>query len=397
MKKLGLLASLYIAQLLPVAFFGQTLPVFLREEGMSLETIGLLSLLSLPWTVKVVWAPLVDRYGRTRWGHYKSWILAMQGFAALAIFCCAFLELETHFQMLLLGMGVAITAAATQDIATDALAVNILTPEARGLGNGIQNAGGYIGGILGGGVLLILLDRWGWRNSLLILGAAMLLLLIPIAFYQEPVVVDESTQTSRAKIRWGDFLQFFQQPGTQLWIVILLFYTMGVTITNIMFRPFLVDLGLSLSEIGVLYGIVAYSAGLVGSITSGLLVRPLGRKRSLVIFGLMMVVATALHILPTVGITNTFMLYSAAIGLQLAYSMAYTPLSTMMMDRSRAASAGFDYTLQVTLVFVGSILVGSLSGFIVAALGYGGTFAVSVTIGLVTVVLIQTFEEMPET
>ena len=77
-----------------------------------------------------------------------------------------------------------------------------------------------------------------------------------------------------------------------------------------------------------------------------------------------MALATSLFILPTLGLTSSVLLYGAAIALQFSYGMAYTPLSTTMMDRSRAAATGFDYTLQVTLVFWGSIVVGSMSGFI---------------------------------
>lgn len=384
-QKLGMLACLYISQLLPVTFFSQTLPIFLRQEGMSLQGIGLLSFLSLPWTIKVLWAPLVDRYGRSRRGHYKSWILGMQGLAAIAICLCAFLDLTTQLQWMLAGIGLAITFAATQDIATDALAVTILAPSERGFGNGIQNAGGYVGGILGGGLLLLLLDRWGWTNSLLVVGVAMLLLLIPVALYREPRKVGSEALS----FRWGKLWQFFQQPGMAAWIVILLLYTMGISITNTMFRPFLVDLGFSLAAIGVLYGVVAYSAGVIGALVGGLLVPSLGRKRSLVIFAAMMALATALFILPALGITNAPMLYGAAIALHLSYSMGYTALSTIMMDKSRYATAGFDYTLQVTLVFIGSLLVGGLSGFVTEAIGYLGTFMMSSAIGVGAIVFIQ--------
>ncbi|MDJ0600780.1 MAG: MFS transporter [Crocosphaera sp.] len=383
-KKLGLLASLYVAQFLPVAFFMQTMPVFLRQQGVSLEAIGLLSLISLPWTLKVIWAPIVDRYGWTKWGHYRSWILAMQSFLVASLIFCASLSIQTDFQLLMIGMFIAISCAATQDIATDALAIELLQPQERGLGNSIQTAGGYLGGILGGGGLLVLLDYWGWRGTLLTMALGAFLLLIPVLFYRENL----ASYRSEKKINWMVFLKFFRAPGIGLWIIILLLYMMGVTISSTMFRPLLVDLGLSMAQIGVMNGIVAYSAGLVGAFVGGFLMKFLGRKNALIIFGILMMTANAAFILPALGFSDLPVLYSVSIWHQFAYSMACIPMFTVMMDNSRLGTAGFDYTLQISIVFVGSLTVGSLSGFIAKEIGYQGAFALSAAITLVSVIVV---------
>jgi MFS family permease len=90
--KLALLTSLYFSQGLPFGFFTQALPVFLREEGMGLGAIGLTSMLALPWALKFLWAPAVDRYGSERFGRRKSWIVPLQLCAALLLGAIAFLE-----------------------------------------------------------------------------------------------------------------------------------------------------------------------------------------------------------------------------------------------------------------------------------------------------------------
>ncbi|MGF1482040.1 MAG: MFS transporter [Cyanophyceae cyanobacterium] len=391
MNKWGILTSLYIAQFLPVAFFGQTLPVFLRQQGVSLEVIGLTSFLSLPWTLKVFWSPVVDRYGWTRWGHYKAWIVAMQSLLVLAIACCAFLNLETNFSLLLGGMLLAITLAATQDIATDALAVGLLAPTERGLGNGIQGAGGYLGSIIGGGVILVLLDIWGWTRSLLAMALTTLVLLIPVLFHREG-----ADYQIRQNLGWGVWFNFFRRRGMGRWVIVLLLYMMGVTITSTMFRPLLVDLGLSLAEIGVMNGIVAYIAGLVGSLVSGFLIQSLGRKRSLVIFGILMAMGTAAFILPTIGFDSLPVLYAISAGLHFTYGMALIALYTVMMDYSRLGTAGFDYTLQVTLVFVGSLVAGGFSGVIAEAIGYRGVFLLSVVLGFLSVMVVAIALNAPD-
>lgn len=390
MKKLALLASLYVAQFIPVAFFMQTLPVFLRQQGVSLEAIGLTNLLSLPWTFKVFWSPIVDRYGWTKWGHYKSWILAMQSLLVMALVFCASLNIETHFVLLLVGMLLAISCAATQDIATDALAVELLAPAERGWGNSIQGAGGYLGGILGGGGILILLNYWGWTGSLLTMALCVLLLMIPVLFHRE-----NSASHKSQNLSWQVLVQFFRRPGMGGWILVLLTYMMGTTIAHTMFRPLLVDLGLSLAQIGFMNGVVAYSAGFVGAIASGFLMKFLGgRKRSLIVFGTLMAIASVASIVPTLGFTSLPVLYLVSIGFQLAYSMALIPMYTVMMDYSRLGMAGFDYTLQVSIVFVGSLIAGGMSGFIASAMGYRVAFIISGAIALLSVAIVaQVFHE----
>jgi MFS transporter, PAT family, beta-lactamase induction signal transducer AmpG len=391
MNKWLLLASLYVAQFMPVAFFGQTIPVFLRQQGVSLELIGLTSLLSLPWMLKVLWSPLIDRYGWTKWGHYKFWIVLMQSLMGIAIAVCAFLDLETNFNLLIVGMLLAITFAATQDIATDALAIEILKPSERGLGNSIQGAGAYLGGIFGGGVILILLDAWGWNKSLLVMASGVFLLIFPVLFHHENVT---SLKTEH-QLSWSVLVEFFQQPGMVRWILILVVYMMGITIASTMSLPLLVDLGMSMKDIGVMNGIVSFGGGFVGSILGGFLIKLLGRKSGLIIFGILMAVAIALWTLPTLGFTSLPVLYLVAIGLHFSYSMACIPMFAIAMDYSRRGNAGFDYTLQVTIIFIGSMLAGSFSGFIARACGYLGAFAIAALLCLVGVLLVTTLDEKP--
>ncbi|MDJ0591192.1 MAG: MFS transporter [Pleurocapsa sp. MO_226.B13] len=385
MNRWALLASLYVAQFLPIAFFGQTLPVFLRQQGVSLELVGLTSLLSLPWTLKVLWSPLIDRYGWTKWGHYKFWIVVMQSLMGIAIVVCALLDFDTNFMLLLVVMLLAISFAATQDIATDALAVDILKPSKRGLGNSIQVGGGYLGSILGGGVILIALDAIGWKNSLLLMALGVFALMLPVIGYRE----SKSTPKAEFQLSLRSLTGFFHQSKIPQWILILVVYMMGVTIASTMSRPLLVDLELSLSDIGLMNGVVSFSAGFIGAFLGGFLLKYLGRKRGLIIFGFLISVAIALWILPTVGFTSLPILYLCAAGLQFTYSMACVPMFAICMDNSRQGNAGFDYTLQITIIFVGSLLAGSLSGFLAESLGYSGTFAIASILSLAGVLLVS--------
>lgn len=151
LRKFGLLGSLYLSQFMPFWFLSQALPVLLRQQGMSLEAIGLLPLVAVAVTFKFLWSPLIDRYSYTRWGHYRFWIIFFQLWVVAITVVCSLLDLETQLPLILLGLALIGTGCASQDIATDALAVRLLEPQERGIGNAVQGIGGAIGRMIGGG------------------------------------------------------------------------------------------------------------------------------------------------------------------------------------------------------------------------------------------------------
>ena len=113
--RFGLIALLYVSQSIPLGFFIVAMPAILRERGLSLEHVGLLSVIALPWLIKFLWAPLLDRFGSRRFGHYRSWILPLQCLSVLAVLIIATIDLET--QMLwLVSAGAVFTAWLTSGV-----------------------------------------------------------------------------------------------------------------------------------------------------------------------------------------------------------------------------------------------------------------------------------------
>ena len=367
-QKMGLLGSLYVAQHIPLAFVYDAMPVFLRQQNVSLRTLGLLQLLALPLVFKFLWSPLIDRYGVTRWGHYRFWILYFQIGLGVAIALLAFLNITQQFTLLLLGLLLVSLLSASQDIATDALAIGLLSPAERGFGNGIQRGGNSLGAIIGGGGMLLLLNYWSWRATLLAMATVLLLAVIPIARHREQVV--KSTTASPPSFR--RLISVYRRPG------------MGRT----MFLPLLVDVGLSMGEIGLLLGVVSYGAGLLGAVTAGLTISRMSRKQALVLFSALQGIAIAAYCLPALGFTQLPMLYLVAIVAQFINGMAMTALFTVMMDNSEAATAGTDYTVQSSVVYISGILGATFSGVIAEAIGYGGVFTVAFIFAMATVLAI---------
>ncbi|MBU8899900.1 MFS transporter [Corallococcus sp. M34] len=361
--KLGLLSSLYLSQGLPYGFFTQALPVLLRKQGLSLPEIGLTHLLALPWALKFLYSPLFDRYGSTRWGRRRGYILPLQLLAVAVLFALGLPEGGVSMRWILAAVLGTNLLAATQDVATDGLAVELLTPAERGWGNGIQVAGYRLGMIVGGGAMLLVFDAAGWRAPFFGMGALLLAATVPIALFREPP--SQPPPRAAPGLRW-----WLKRPGAGAWVALLVLYKAGESLATGMLRTFLVDSGLSLSDIGWMLGGVGFSAGLLGALGGGALVARLGRRRALLLFGTTQAVAVGLYA-AVAWRGAPLPLLTAACGLEhLASGMATAALFTAMMDVCRPDHAATDYTVQASLVVVATGGAAALSGFGAQAFGY---------------------------
>ena len=391
---LALLASLYIAQGLPFGFFTQTLPVLMRQQKISLGFIGLSTLLALPWALKFLWAPLVDRRGSARFGRRRSWILPLQALAIATLLVASLFDPLDGFGPVLALVLAANVIAATQDIATDALAVGLLEPSARGLGNGMQVAGFRVGMILGGGLLLVVYDHVGWRGATQLLAGGLVLTTIPILFHREaPYVPVAPAPGPRDAFSW------LAIPGATAWLAVLLAYKTGDALASGMLKTFLVDGGIDLAGIGKVLGYVGFAAGFAGAIAGGMLVNPLGRRRSLLVFGLLQAATVAAYStiageVPTTGepppvpilaLRDVYVLSALE---HFTGGMATAALFTVTMDACRREQAGTDYTLQASAVVVATGLSQSISGFLAEPMGYAPFFLLSAALSALGTILV---------
>ena len=280
-----LLAVVYASQFVPLAFFLYGLSAVLREREVPLERIAFVQLLGLVWVVKFAWAPLVDRYGSRRLGHYRSWLLAVQTLLTVAVLALIPVDVVTDLP-LLVGIGAAIALlSATHDIAADATAVRLLAPSERGVGNGIQRAGGYLGLMVGGGGVLIIYDRLGWGVALAVLAALTALPLPALLRWREDEVLPGVAPHLGASFR--TLGSYFRQPGATRWaLVILPLYYLGIATAYPLVTPMLVDAGWPLDRIGAVSIVGGGTAAVLASLASGALLTRLGRRRTLVAFGL---------------------------------------------------------------------------------------------------------------
>jgi predicted MFS family arabinose efflux permease len=369
-RKLGLLGSLYFSQGLPFGFFTQALPLLMRARGYSLESIGLSSLLAAPWALKFVWSPLVDR-----WGARRTWILPLQLLTAATLLVTS--AAENDFRLVLGSVLLTNFFCASQDIATDGLAVDMLTGEERGLANGVQVAGYRVGMIVGGGVLLIVHEELRWTRTFLVMAAIVVVASAPIAFARQPARA--AHPEGRAPLH---FFHFFQRPGVLRVLGIVVTYKAAEAFAAAMLRPFLADRGMSLEDVGWMLGTVGFVAGLLGAMTGGALVNRLGRRRALVVFGLFQAASVALYAIAALQAPTKVGLTALAAVEHFASGTATAALFTAMMDWSRKETSATDYTVQASAVVLATGLAATFSGFSAARLGYAGHFGVATVMAL---------------
>jgi MFS family permease len=381
-RKLLVLGSLYLAQGLPFGFFTQALPVLLRSYGLSLPLIGLANLLALPWALKFAWAPLVDRVESPR-GRRRAVIVPLQLACCVLLGVLALAGSPDAMWLLCITVLLINALAATQDIATDALAVEILGPADRGLGNGLQVGAYRVGMIVGGGAMLITFARLGWAAAFIGLSASLLVTTIPILrFREEPAIRREpSSKTTFAAVR-----ESLTRPGMKPWLAVLVTYKLGEWFATGMLRPMLHDREQSLADIAWMLGLVGFSAAALGALLGGLWVTTLGRRRALLVFGAAQTLAIASFALAALA-PSTPMFYAVTAAEHLTSAMATAALFTAMMDFSRTEMAGTDYTVQASIVVISTGVAAALSGLSAQALGYAGHFAVAAAISLVSIAI----------
>lgn len=427
-RRLWLLLCLYVCQGLPTGVFTQALPAILRSYGVPLTVIGFSGLLAMPWALKFLWAPFVERYFSLHWGQRRSWILPMQLAAlvtlvAIALFDPMTLSGRAGIQQFFVLMFLVNLFAATQDIATDGLAVRTLAFHERGIGNGVQVAGYRVGLIIGGGLLLYLIQAWDWRLAFLLLAALLAVLTLPVLRFREPPPLWAMQQADHAASREAGlrqsspsssrpdsrsaphnpaqasavppalpylkvFTSFFARPGLRGWLVVLVTYKIGESLGSAMVKPMLVDMGLDLKQIGIMVSMVGSVAALTGALAGGWLTARLGRYHAIIGFGALQAIGIGLYawlpwwqgqggalLLPLVYALNAIEHFVSG--------MAMAALLTAVMDLARAEHAAADFTVQVSIlaIFGGSFYL--VAGVVADAIGYTAYFLVSAGLSLI--------------
>ena len=372
-RKLGFIAVLYVIEGFPMGVYGNVWPVYFRREGASLTDIGLLSGLSLAWSAKVLWSPLVDRFGERR-----RWIAAALLAMAAALAALPGFEPTTFGIALWTVLAVYCLASATQDIAIDAYTIGLVDRGEEGPANSMRVAAYRAGMIAAGGGLLFLPRFVGWSGAFA--AAAALSVGFAALVYACPRV--EVPAESRAQT-WAPLRRWLSRTNAGPVLAFVVLYRLGDLAMGPMLAPFWVDRGFSDEEIATVSVSLGAGAMVLGAVTGGVVVARIGIGRSLWILGFLALGSNLAYAgaaaLPDGGAAPV---YAASLVESFGGGLATAAFMSFLMRICEKEHAAVQYALLTALYAVAGTLLKTQSGWLAEDLGYASYFALTALFAL---------------
>lgn len=375
---------------LPLLLTGSVLQAWMQQEGVDLGTIGLFALVGLPYTLKFLWAPFLDRYSLGGMGRRRGWLLRVQIGLILALVGLSLTEPAIN------PMGVAAAAllvtffSATQDIVIDAHRRESLADHELGLGSSLYVNGYRVGLLLASSGGLILADYMPFSQVYQLLALAMLIGVFTTLLAPEPSIAADAPKTFYEAVI-APFLEYFCRPNAFLILLFILLYKIGDIMASHMSIPFYLDLGYSKTEIGAIVKGFGFWATVFGGLAGGIVMLRLGIYRALWTFGLLQSISTAGfavlgaygYSLPGLAAVIAFENLSGGMG-----TAAYVAFMSSLTNKKFTAT---QYALLSSLMGIPRVIVAAPTGFLAASFGWVAFFSCCALIAVPGLLLLRRF------
>jgi PAT family beta-lactamase induction signal transducer AmpG len=392
-RKMLVLALLGFTSGLPLFLTGSTLAAWMRVEGVSLTTIGIFSLVALPYSLKFAWAPLFDRYTPPILGRRRGWLIVTQILLLLAIAAMSLHDPRRSLQMLALNAVFIAFFSASQDIVADAYRTDVLVQREMGAGAAIFVLGYRVALLASGSLAFILADRMPWPTVYLVLALFMVVGMLATLWAPEPVVPGQPPQTFTQAVVLP-FREFFQRAGPRTAVFVLLFivlYKLPDSLTITLSTPFLIDLGFTQEDIGKIKGGLGIGATVVGAVAGGMVVAKLGINRSLWLFGILQAVSNLAYYALALAGREYPLLVGTILVENFCWGMVSSGFVAFMMSMCSPRFSATQYALLSSLTGVGRDVLVSPAGAIIEATNWATFFLITVFAALPGLVLLPIF------
>lgn len=382
---------------LPLALTASTLTVWLTESGISKAAIGIFAAVAVPYSLKFLWAPLMDgtHAPLLGWlGRRRSWMAATQGLLVAALVAMSLSNpAETPVATGFIALCLAFFSA-SHDIVKDAYRVEILPPDMQGAGAASFVMGYRIGNIFSTAGALYLASFFGWHITYIIMAVIMAVLLVQVFFIREPEASAEEAQEKTKMAQWvkiyviTPFVDFLNRPQAITILLFILLYRMADAFLGVMANPFYLELGFTKIQIAEVVKLWGLMATVVGSIIGGAVVFRFGIIRALWIGGI------------AASVSNLMFVWQSYVGAE-PYALALTisldnlsgglATSAFVAYMSRLCNLRFtatQYALLSSFASFGRTWLSTPSGYAAEALGWQGFFVLSAAIGIPALVLL---------
>ena len=358
---------------LPLLLTLSVLQAWMKDEGIDLTVIGMMTLVGLPYTLKFLWAPFLDRYTLPFLGRRRGWLLIAQLCVTLAIAGLGFADPKTSPWMVAFAAFLVTFFSASQDIVVDAYRREDLTDEELGLGSSLYINGYRVGMLLASGGGLILADHMSFAKVYLIMAACMAPGILTTLLACEPKIFVRTPKTLKEAVL-DPLVEYFSRSGA-LWILaFVLMYKIGDTMASAMTIPFYLDIGFTKTEIGAVVKLFGFWATIGGSLIGGVVMIRLGIHRSLWIFGILQALSTACFaILARIGYSVPAL--SGVIAFEnLSSGMGTAAYAAFMASITNKKFTATQYALLTSLMGMPRVLASAPTGFLAKYAGWESFF-----------------------
>jgi len=361
---------------LPLYVLVTLVPAWLRTEGINLATIGLLSLVTLPYTLKFVWAPLLDRYRPPFLGRRRGWTLIAQVLLLISIGLLGAYQPAVSIQSIA-GLMFAISVfSATQDVVLDAYRREMLSDDELGIGNSFFINTYRLSGFVSGSLALILSDTIPWDTVFWIVAFFMLVGIVTTFVVTETSDDAAAPRSMRAAVV-DPFVEFFTRDGWRAALLVLafiVFYKLGDSMATALQTPFFIDLGFTRTEIGLIVKIATTWSSIAGTALGGIVMLKVSINRALWLFGVVQIMTIlGFAILAQVGHSPVF-LFVAVSAEYLGVGLGGVALAAFMAKQTSMRFTATQLALLTSVSAISRTFANATTGFIIEAVGYFNFF-----------------------
>ena len=379
---------------LPLALAGGTLQAWLTVEGVDIKTIGLFSLVGLPYTLKFLWSPLMDRFVVPVFGRRRGWIIISQVFLIGIILGMSATSLKNGLWVLAILAFFLTFVSASQDIAIDAYRTEVLHEPERGMGAAVSVTGYRVAMLVSGALALILSEYLGWRATYILMAIIMSIGVIAVWFGPEP----ENPGTPPASMKEavaGPFKEFFSRTGVYALLGLIILYKMGDAFAGSLTTTFLIrGVNFSVGEVGAINKGMGLASTIIGALFGGVLMARLRLFKSLLIFGIFQAISNlSFMILALAGKNYPLMIFTIAFE-NLAGGMGTAAFVAFLMALCDHRFTATQFALLSALASLGRVFVGPISGVLVDKLGWVSFFFSTFLFALPGLILLWIMKEV---
>ena len=380
-KRIALMLPLGFVSGLPLVLTSGTLQAWLTVAGFDLKTIGFFTLVAFPYSLKFLWAPVMDRITPPWLGRRRGWMVLTEMAVAAGLALMGLVGTDQGPQWLgVIAIGVAFTSASL-DIVFDAYRTDVLLPAERGFGAAVWVNGYRLALLLAGAGALVLADHIGWRATYFTLAALMAAGVVTVLVSPDPPSAGLSPKTLREAVGLP-LRELFARPGIYGLLTLIILYKMGDAVAGSLQTAFFIGgLGFTTGDVGYVKGL-GIVATLIGALAGGIVMAKTGLARSLLLFGILQALSN-LSFMLLASIGKSYEALGAAVVIEnVTGGMGTAAFVALVMSLCDHRYTATQFALLSSLEALGRIFSGRPSAEAVNLLGWGWFFFLSFFVAL---------------